>query len=163
VARRRNRDRSGRPRQQVKRGQPAVAAARTEFSEAQTVKRLTYTRRQAAEALGISATTLTRRVLPLLETVQTPWGSTLVPVEEVERFVAEYRRPAAPNHPRAGGRRAASTDVAQRIVHARARGATYRTIAAELDAEAIPTPQGGRSWWPSTVRHVAMTRSSPPR
>jgi hypothetical protein len=36
---------------------------------------LVYTRRQAAEALGVSLATLDRRVVPVIETVKTEWGA----------------------------------------------------------------------------------------
>jgi response regulator of citrate/malate metabolism len=42
--------------------------------EADYVVRLAYTRSQAAEALGISRSTL-RRLLPYLETIELPWGA----------------------------------------------------------------------------------------
>src|SRR6266536_221840 len=63
--------------------------------EASRVERLAYTRTQAAEALGISRSTFNRRVLPYIGTVEMPWGATLVPVDELERLVAERRRPPA--------------------------------------------------------------------
>src|SRR5262245_42133266 len=49
---------------------PAVRAAHR-------VVRLTYTRAQAAAALGVSPTTFTRRVLPLIEMIEMPWGTRL--------------------------------------------------------------------------------------
>ncbi len=55
--------------------------------EAGRVERLAYTRSQAAEALGISRSTL-NRLLPFLETVELPWGTKLIPVDEVERLLA---------------------------------------------------------------------------
>src|SRR5215210_3207462 len=57
------------------------------------VERLAYTRTQAAEALGISRSTFNRRVLPYIETVEMPWGARLVPADELERLIAERRRP----------------------------------------------------------------------
>lgn len=58
------------------------------------MERLTYTRRQAAEALGISTSTFNRRVLPLIKTLKMDWGTCLVPVDELEGFLAERRRTA---------------------------------------------------------------------
>src|SRR6266508_6699506 len=58
------------------------------------VKRLACTRKQAAEALGVSLATLDRRVVPAIETVRTEWGSRLIPVDELERYVAERRQEA---------------------------------------------------------------------
>ena len=45
-------------------------------------------------------------------------------------------------------------DVVARIVAAKAGGASLRTIAAELAAEAIPTAQGGAKWHASTIKAV---------
>ena len=65
------------------------------------VKRLACTRKQAAEALGVSLATLDRRVIPAIETVRTEWGSRLIPVDELERYLAERRQEA----PRGAGAR----------------------------------------------------------
>jgi hypothetical protein len=50
--------------------------------EATGVERLAYTRTQAAAALGVSRSTFDRRVLPLLETIEMPWGTKLIPVDD---------------------------------------------------------------------------------
>ena len=74
--------------------------------EVSRVERLAYTRTQAAEALGISRSTL-NRLLPFLEIVELPWGTKLVPVDELERLLRERRsarrrpEPATPGRPRA--------------------------------------------------------------
>jgi hypothetical protein len=72
---------------------PATAPVEV-VREATRVERLAYTRSQAAEALGVSRSTCNRRVLPLIDTVEMPWGTRLIPVDEVERLPAERRRPA---------------------------------------------------------------------
>ena len=121
--------------------------------EASYVERLAYTCSQAALALGISRSTL-RRLLPYLETVEMPWGGKLIPVDELERLITERRRPAARarTETRARGRPPAVTaEIAERIRAARARGKSFRQIAAELNAEETPTVHGGLQWWPSTV------------
>src|ERR1700730_1098773 len=61
-----------------------------ELDMASSVTRLAYSRRQAAEALGVSITTIDRRVVPAIDTVKTPWGQRLIPVDELERFVDEH-------------------------------------------------------------------------
>jgi Bacterial regulatory protein, Fis family len=66
--------------------------------QASVVERLAYTRSQAAEALGVSRSTFVRRVLPYVTTVDMPWGAKLIPVDELERLLAERRR-AAKLHP----------------------------------------------------------------
>jgi DNA invertase Pin-like site-specific DNA recombinase len=45
-------------------------------------------------------------------------------------------------------------DVARRIRRDRSQGRSLREIAAQLDAEGVPTAQGGRRWYASTVRAV---------
>jgi DNA invertase Pin-like site-specific DNA recombinase len=49
------------------------------------------------------------------------------------------------------------TDVVQRIFAAKEAGATLSAIARELNDEGVPTAQGGRRWYPSTVRSVALS------
>jgi hypothetical protein len=53
--------------------------ARDRVLQADEVRRLTYTRAQAAEALGVSLQTIDRRVVPAIDTVKTAWGSRLDP------------------------------------------------------------------------------------
>ena len=91
--------------------------------EADYVERLTYTRRQAAEALGVSRSTLSR-LLPYLETIELPWGTKLIPVDELERLAAERRRAAATRRPKlAPGRKpAVPPELVERIREERAAG-----------------------------------------
>ena len=127
------------------------------------VERLAYTRRQAAEALGVSRSTFDRRVLPLLETLDMPWGPQLVPVDELERFVKEQRRPArgrAPTAP-AGRPTAVPSQLVRHIQAARANGRSLRQIARDLNANNTPTAHGGAQWWPSTVRAVLRRAQAP--
>ena len=67
-------------------------APRSVVREATYIERLAYTRSQAAEALGISRSTLIRRVLPHVDTIEMPWGAKLIPVDELERLLQERRR-----------------------------------------------------------------------
>jgi Recombinase/Bacterial regulatory protein, Fis family len=137
----------------------AIADSSPIIREATRVERLAYTRSQAAEALGISRSTFIRRVLPFVETIETGWGARLVPVDEVERFVAERRRSArSKNKPaaRPGRKSRVSAEIAARIRGERASGKSLGEIARELNAEGVPTSQGGRRWWPSTVRAVLV-------
>jgi len=128
----------------------------TGVRQATHVDRLTYTRTQAADALGVSRSTFDRRVLPLLETVDMPWGTRLVPVDELERLVDERRRRARGRAQTASpGRRSAVPEELVRHIQAEhARGASIRRIARDLNASQTPTAQGGALWWPSTVRAV---------
>jgi DNA invertase Pin-like site-specific DNA recombinase len=45
--------------------------------------------------------------------------------------------------------------VVERIVRERAKGRTWTAIAEALNADRIPTAQGGLRWYPATVRSVA--------
>lgn len=125
--------------------------------EATRVERLAYTRAQAAEALGFSRSTFNRRVLPYVETVEMPWGARLIPVDELERLIAERRRPPRkrrrPSRP-PGRPTAVTPDVVDRIRAERAAGKSLAQIARDLSSSDTPTAHGGRQWWPSTVRAV---------
>jgi DNA invertase Pin-like site-specific DNA recombinase len=46
--------------------------------------------------------------------------------------------------------------VVRRIQRQRARGDSFRKIAADLNAAQVPTAQGGREWYAATVRHVFL-------
>ncbi len=126
------------------------------------VDRLVYTRTQAAEALGVSRSTFDRRVLPLLETVDMPWGTRLVPVDELERFVKERRRPARGRAQTAppGRPTAVPDELVLHIQEAHAKGESIRQIARNLNASQTPTAHGGAQWWPSTVRAVLLRDSA---
>lgn len=130
--------------------------------EATRVERLAYTRTQAAEALGISRSTFNRRVLPLIQTLEMPWGARMVPVDELRRLLSEQRRPARERaQPAKAGRPAAlASEIADRIRTERAAGRSLAQIARELNATGTPTAHGGAQWWPSTVRAV-LRRAQP--
>ena len=124
--------------------------------EARFVERLAYTRSQAAQALGVSRSTF-RRLLPYVETIEMPWGGKLIPVDELERLVAERRRTAiAIRRPPAAPVRKPSfpPELVDRMIAARAAGKSLNQIATDLNAEGTPTAHGGARWWPSTVRAV---------
>jgi hypothetical protein len=134
---------------------PAAAPPRVVVLEASHVERLAYTRSQAAQSLGISRSTL-RRLLPFIETIEMPWGGKLIPVDELERIAVERRRTARPRlEPATRGRKpVVPPEITNRIRGERSAGLTLRQIAANLNAEGIPTAHGGVRWWPSTVRTV---------
>jgi hypothetical protein len=120
------------------------------------VVRLSYTRPQAAAALGISRSTFDRRVLPLLETIEMPWGTQLVPVDELERLLTERRRAArkrkrtaAPGRPRV-----IAPELVERIRAEHLAGRSLAQIARDLNTARVATAHGGTRWWPSTVRAV---------
>jgi DNA invertase Pin-like site-specific DNA recombinase len=46
--------------------------------------------------------------------------------------------------------------VVRRIQRQRARGDSFRAIAADLNQAKVPTSQGGKQWYAATVRHVLL-------
>jgi hypothetical protein len=125
--------------------------------------RLVYSREEAAQVLGISLATLDRRVIPAIATVKADWGARLIPAAELERYLAE--RTEEPRMPRrratspSGRKSSLSPDVVARIRLERKQGVSLAEIARRLNHDGIPTGQGGRQWWPSTVRAVLAHRS----
>lgn len=57
---------------------------------------------------------------------------------------------------RLGRPRLLPDEVVDRIRFARSHGRTWASIADELNAARVPTAQGGRQWYPGTVRAVAI-------
>jgi len=51
------------------------------------------------------------------------------------------------------------TEVVSRIAQRRAEGKTYEAIAAQLNAEQVPTGHGGDRWWRTTVRAVVHSQA----
>src|SRR4051794_37472516 len=104
----RHRRRLERQRRLASPASPPLSAR--DLRAADKVERLAYTRRQAAEALGVSVATLDRRVVPVIETVKTEWGARLIPVDELERYLDERREQArrASRPPEPPGRKSAS-------------------------------------------------------
>ena len=117
MSRRRRRRKTEKPKQSVP---PEVAsfAELAAIRQATRVKRLAYTRTQAAEVLGISTSTFERRTLPLSGPCQMDWGKRLIPIDELERFLAA-RRQARKEQPRrlAPGRKPGQGKSLRRIAH----------------------------------------------
>jgi hypothetical protein len=154
---RRKRQREWKKRKQGN-SQQVSWAAPTELRQAGEVERLAYSRKQAADALGVSISTIDRQLVPRVSTVKTPWGQRLIPVAELERFVQKHleggRGRAAPQ--RAGRPPRLPQTVVDRISLEYARGRGITEIARSLSADGVPTAHGGQSWWPSTVRAVLL-------
>jgi hypothetical protein len=129
-----------------------------ELQEVVEAERLAYSRKQAAEALGVSVSTVDRRLVPSMNTVKTPWGQRLIPVGELERFLREHLQlPREPGERGAAGRPASlPRPVVEQIRLEYARGRGLAEIARALNEEGVPTAHGGRQWWPSTVRAVLI-------
>ncbi len=163
VSRRRLRRRNQKAQRLARQPTRAAVASAHIALEATQVERLAYSRTQAAAALGISRSTFNRRILPLLETVAMPWGARLIPVDELERLLAEQRQRARaqPVRPVPAGRKPGlPAEVITRIRRQHAAGSSLAEIARSLNTDSVQTSQGGRQWWPSTVRAV-LNRPSP--
>jgi DNA invertase Pin-like site-specific DNA recombinase len=62
---------------------------------------------------------------------------------------------------RLGRPRTLAAETHDRILTARAAGASLAKIADSLNAESVPTAQGGARWHPSTVRAVLHSTAAP--
>ena len=102
--------------------------------------------------------TIDRRVVPAIDTVKTEWGTRLIPVSELERYLAERTQPARPQRtkPSPGRPAAVSDELADRIRAEHKAGKTLGQIARDLNAAGVRTAQGGHRWWPSTVRSILL-------
>jgi hypothetical protein len=130
-----------------------------ELREVHEVDRLAYSRKQAAEALGVSISTIDRRLVHAVSTVKTPWGQRLIPVAELERFIREHLEPARDRTSQrpAGRPPTLPQSVVDRIRLEYARGRSLGEIAKTLNTDGVPTAHGGRQWWPSTIRAVVLS------
>jgi len=95
----------------------------------------------------------------------TPQGAAMAQVlavfAELERRLIGERTKAAlavrkAQGVRLGRRVALPDDVVQRITERHRAGAGWSAIARELNEAAIPTAQGGKKWYPATVRYVVV-------
>ncbi|HET6873457.1 MAG TPA: recombinase family protein [Acidimicrobiales bacterium] len=92
-------------------------------------------------------------------------ASILATFAEFERRLIGERTKAALAQKRAAGVRlgrpqAVPDAVVGRIVAERAGGATLQRIADGLNADGVPTAQGGGKWWPSTVTGVLDSQAA---
>jgi hypothetical protein len=110
----------------------------------------------------VSISTIDRHIIPRIETVKTPWGQRLIPADELDRLMSEYREPPRGRPARRPAGRPATLPrrVVERIRLEYAAGRGLSEIARALTDDAVPTAHGGKRWWPSTVRAV-LVRSSP--
>jgi DNA invertase Pin-like site-specific DNA recombinase len=97
----------------------------------------------------------------------TPAGEAMVSVmatfSQLERRLLAQRTREALAVKRAQGvklgrPRVLSEEVVRRIVEARRAGMSFRAIADDLNADQVPTAQGGREWYASTVRAVLRSQ-----
>jgi hypothetical protein len=129
-----------------------------EVVDDEDIERLAYTRKQAAEVLGVSISTIDRHLVKVVDTVKTPWGQRLIPAAELKRFLREHLEP--PREPEERGTPGRPPSLPRRIVERirldYARGRGLAEIARALNDDGVPTAHGGRQWWPSTIRAVLV-------
>jgi hypothetical protein len=156
--RKRRRDRQRRHHQRRPQTYWAPPGELREVVEDEEIERLAYTRKQAAEALGVSISTIDRHLVKVVDTVKTPWGQRLIPAAGIERFLHDHLEPARGRRPRRPAGRPATLPrtVVDRIRLEYARGRRLADIARGLMDDGVPTAHGGRQWWPSTVRAVLV-------
>jgi hypothetical protein len=138
---------------------PGSAESAEQFRLVDDVQSLAYTRQQAARALGISLATLDRRIVPALNTVKTPWGTRLIPVRELERFLEEHTEIASVEFSprrRAGRHPSVPSQIVERILREHAQGKSLGQIARGLTHDRVATGHGSQRWWPSTVRSILV-------
>jgi len=97
----------------------------------------------------LDTTTATGRLMVRLLAAIAEWESE-VNGDRVRDGMAEARA----NGKVFGFKPQADPVVVQRILTARAEGETYNNIARALDADDVPTPAGGKRWYPSTVERI---------
>lgn len=152
-------------------GRPALAAAleRLDRGEAQALfaQRLDRLSRSLADFAGLldraKRKGWTIAVLDADVDTATPSGEFLVNVlasaaQYERRIIGARTRDALAQRRREGVRLGRPSVlpayVVARIVNARRAGETFAAIAGALNADGVPTAQGGASWWPATVRKV---------
>jgi DNA invertase Pin-like site-specific DNA recombinase len=75
------------------------------------------------------------------------------------RLIGQRTKEALAVKKAAGIRLGRTPGVVRRIHRQRARGASLRAIADNLNRDGVPTAQGGVQWYAPTVRHVLLRTS----
>lgn len=80
--------------------------------------------------------------------------------ERVSAGMRAAHAEAKANGQRLGFQAQVPDDVTRRIVKARKRGDAYNAIAKRLDKQSVPTPNGAKRWYPSTVERICKRQAS---
>jgi len=59
-----------------------------------------------------------------------------------------------------GRPRSCPDEVLARVVALRSNGALHKEICTVMNGDGVPTPGGGRVWWPSHVTRLLRTRDA---
>lgn len=100
--------------------------------------------------LGIDLGTPAGRFLASVMASAAEWEREIIGQRTRDALAAKKAAGATLGRPRA-----LPAEVRARIMAARSGGASFAAIARHLEAEGVPTAQGGARWWPSTVRNIA--------
>jgi len=99
--------------------------------------------------LGIDTTTSTGRLVAKILMDVAEWEAEQIAERTADALAVKRSRGEQVGRPRT-----LPAEVRQRIAERRAAGLSLRAIAAELNADQVPTAQGGRAWHASTVKAV---------
>lgn len=153
---------------------PGVQAALDALGEGRAdtlvVAKLDRLSRSLQDFSGLMATAQTQRwALVALDAnvdTSTPAGETLISMlavfSQFERRLISQRTKDALAAKRAEGvklgrPRRLPDEVRRRITREHAEGKTLTQIAQALNDDGVPTAQGGKRWWPATIRAVLST------
>lgn len=101
--------------------------------------------------LGVDLSTPTGEFFGTVLAAMAQWERRLIGARTKEALAAKREREPDWRPGRPSG---IADDLRARIVAARENGATLKTIADALNADQVPTSQGGEFWWPSTVKRI---------
>jgi len=103
--------------------------------------------------LGIDTSTATGELCANLMMSVSQWERKAISERTTAALAVRKREGVKLGNPQLGK---TTPRVRRRIERARARGDSYHRIAAALNADSIPTSQGGREWWAASVRAVLL-------
>lgn len=104
--------------------------------------------------LNLDMTTPNGRLVAHILAAVAQWESEMIGLRTADGM-AEAKALGA----RFGQRQLVSPAVIARIIQARRTGASFAAIAAALDGDAVPTPNGGQRWYGSTVSRIVARQA----
>lgn len=104
--------------------------------------------------LNLDMTTPNGRLVAHILAAVAQWESEMIGLRTADAM-AEAKALGA----RFGQRQMVSPAVVSRIAAARRTGASFSAIASALDADAVPTPNGGQRWYGSTVARIVARQA----
>jgi DNA invertase Pin-like site-specific DNA recombinase len=104
--------------------------------------------------LGVEATTPTGEMVAKIMHTFAQFERRLIGQRTKDALAARKGRGAKLGRPRT-----LPEAVVANLKTLRAEGLTYRAIAQVLNDEGVPTAQGGKAWFPNTVRQVLASRA----